>query len=102
MAIVKTSGVRLAGVATCLPTMKFDNIADTKDFSEQEVRKVTGMAGVNKRRLAGESVCSSDLCIASAARILESLHWDPASIDALIMVTQTPDYFLPSTSTVIH
>ncbi len=102
MAIVKTSGIRLAGVATCLPASKFDNIADTKDFSEQEVRKVTGMAGVNRRRLAGEFVCSSDLCVAAGAKILESLKWKPESIDALIMVTQTPDYFLPSTATVVH
>lgn len=92
----------MAGIATCLPTMKFDNIADTKDFSEQEVRRVTGMAGVATRRLAGDSVCSSDLCIAAGSRILELLGWKPESVDALIMVTQTPDYFLPSTATVVH
>src|SRR4051794_20327875 len=102
MAIVKTSGVRIAGVATCVPATKFDNITDTADFTEQEVRKVTGMAGVATRRIAGESICSSDLCVAAGAKVLSSLGWDPESIDALIMVTQTPDYFLPSTATVVH
>jgi 3-oxoacyl-[acyl-carrier-protein] synthase III len=82
--------------------MRFDNLIDSTEFSEEEVRKVTGIAGVAARRLAGESVCSSDLCSAAAQRLLESLGWEPNSIDALIMVTQTPDYFLPSTACVVH
>ena len=102
MAIVTTSGARMAGVATCVPKARFDNLADSLEFSEQEIRKVTGMAGVASRRLAGDSVCSSDLCIAAGGRLLESLEWEPGSIDALVMVTQTPDYFLPSTASVVH
>jgi len=82
--------------------MQFDNIADTAEFCEQEIRKVTGLAGVARRRLAGEFVCSSDLCVAAGRRVLNLLGWEPGSIDALIMVTQTPDYFLPSTACVIH
>ena len=102
MAAVKTSGARLAGVCNCIPALRFDNLADTVEFSDEEVRKVTGMAGVVARRLAGDSVCSSDLCAAAGQRLLHSLGWEPASVDALIMVTQTPDYFLPSTACVVH
>ena len=100
--IAKTSGARLTGVCSCVPALRFDNLADTVEFSDEEVRKVTGMAGVVARRLAGDSVCASDLCTAAAKRLLTTLQWEPASIDALIMVTQTPDYFLPSTACVIH
>jgi 3-oxoacyl-[acyl-carrier-protein] synthase-3 len=82
--------------------MRFDNLADAVEFTDEERRKVTGMAGVLARRLAGDSVCSSDLCFVAARRLLEELHWEPASIDALIMVTQTPDYLMPSTSCVLH
>ncbi len=102
MAIMKTSGARLAGIVTCVPTTRFDNLRDTVEFSEQEVRKVTGMAGVSARRLAGDSVCSSDLCITAAEKLLNKLGWERDSVDALIMITQTPDYFLPSTACVIH
>jgi 3-oxoacyl-[acyl-carrier-protein] synthase-3 len=38
----------------------------------------------------------------AAERLLRSLKWDPASVDALVMVTQTPDYIMPSTSCVLH
>jgi 3-oxoacyl-[acyl-carrier-protein] synthase-3 len=102
MALVKTSGARIAAVYTCVPTARFDNLRDSPDFSEEEIRKVTGMAGVAARRLAGNTVCSSDLCVAAAQRALNRLGWKQDSIDALIMVTQTPDYFLPSTACVIH
>jgi len=102
MAIVTTTGARIAAVCTCVPTKRFDNLTDSLEFSEEEVRKVTGMAGVAARRIAGDAVCSSDLCIAAAKRALDRLGWKPDSIDALIMVTQTPDYLLPSTACVVH
>lgn len=102
MAVVKTTGARIAAVCTCLPTRRFDNVMDSSAFTEEEVRKVTGMAGVSSRRVAGEALCSSDLCIAAAQQVLDRLQWRPESIDAVIMVTQTPDYFLPSTACVVH
>lgn len=102
MALVKTSGARIAAVCTCVPTKRFNNLTDSAEFSEEEIRKVTGMAGVAARRLAGDTVCSSDLCVAAAQRALARLDWKPESVDALIVVTQTPDYFLPSTACVVH
>jgi 3-oxoacyl-[acyl-carrier-protein] synthase-3 len=102
MALVKTSGARICAVCTCVPSRRFDNLTDSAEFSDEEIRKVTGMAGVAARRLAGDTVCSSDLCIAAAQRALDRLGWKPDSIDALILVTQTPDYFLPSTACVVH
>lgn len=102
MALVRTSGARVAGICTCVPARRFDNVADSKDFSEEEVRKVTGMAGVAARRMAGDSICSSDLCVSAAERLLDRLGWQRESVDALIMVTQTPDYFLPATACIIQ
>jgi 3-oxoacyl-[acyl-carrier-protein] synthase-3 len=85
-----------------VPSYRFDNQNDTTEFSPSEVRKVVAMAGIQARRLADESICSSDLCLAAANKVLDSLGWEKDSIGALIMVTQSPDYFLPSTSCVLH
>lgn len=95
-------GSRIAAIATCVPDIKFDNVADTTEFTKDEVRKVVALAGVSERRMADESICSSDLCLAAAEKILDELGWERGSIDALIMVTQSPDYFLPSTACVVH
>lgn len=102
MAKARIVGARFAGVATCTPAQVFNNQKDTAQFDPKEVRKVVAMAGVKERRVADDSICSSDLCLQAAKRLLGELSWSPESIDALIFVTQTPDYFLPSTSALIH
>lgn len=102
MATIRTTGARIAGVCSCIPKLRFDNLSDTVEFTREEIQKVTRMAGVSARRMAGDHLCSSDLCAAAGRRVMTSLNWDPASVDALIFVTQTPDYFLPSTACVVH
>lgn len=102
MAYSKVRAPRIAAVSTCVPQRRFDNIAETQQFTEEEVKKVVALAGVKARRLAGDSICSSDLCTVAADNILTSLGWERDSIGALIMVTQSPDYLLPSTACVVH
>lgn len=92
----------IRGIASAVPSRRFDNFTDAKDFSQDEIRKVVGMAGVKSRRMAGDSVCSSDLCQAAAEWLLAKVGWERETIDALIMVTQSPDYFLPSTACLLQ
>lgn len=96
------SGVSLQGVATCVPDRVFDNIADSDNFDPQEVKKVVTIAGIKQRRVVDDNTCSSDLCLQAGKQLLERLQWSPDSIDTLIFVTQTPDYFLPSTASLLH
>lgn len=96
------SGSRIAGVATATPSRLFNNTEDASGFEKEEIRKIVAMAGVKQRRISDGSICSSDLCLAAARDLLEALDWETDSIDGLILVTQTPDYFLPSTSCLIH
>ena len=99
---MKIKGTRIASIVTCVPSKRFDNLNDTVGFSKEDVRKVVAMAGVRTRMLAEDGVCSSDLCTAAAQSMISALGWEKESIDGLIMVTQTPDYFLPSTSCIIQ
>lgn len=93
---------RIAGVSTCVPSKIFNNLEDIEGFSKEDVRKVVAMAGVKQRHVTDGSICSSDLCLKAARQLLAELDWDVASIDGLILVTQTPDYLLPSTSCLLH
>ncbi|RJP92388.1 MAG: ketoacyl-ACP synthase III [Desulfobacteraceae bacterium] len=102
MATAHIKGARIAAIGTCVPSHLFDNLNDTKDFTPAEIRKVVAMAGVQERRLADETICSTDLCVAAAGKIIAALNWEPQTVDAVILVTQTPDYFLPSSSCLIH
>ncbi len=102
MAEMKMDGQRIAGVATCVPSRVFNNERDCSSFPKDEVRKIVGMAGISSRRVSGEEICSSDLCVTAADALLDELSWERDSIDALIMVTQSPDYLLPSTCCIVQ
>jgi 3-oxoacyl-[acyl-carrier-protein] synthase-3 len=102
MALSSVIAPRLRGLATCVPAHRFDNLADTKAFSRDEVRKVVAMAGVNERRIVTGDIRSTDLCLAAADALLDDLQWNRSSVDGLIMITQTPDYFMPSSSCLLQ
>jgi 3-oxoacyl-[acyl-carrier-protein] synthase-3 len=102
MAQATLSGMRVRGIATAVPQQTFNNTRDTTAFPREEVRKVVAMAGVSERRIAAPSTTSTDLCYAAAEALLNRLGWSRDSVDGLIMVTQTPDYFMPSSSCLLH
>jgi 3-oxoacyl-[acyl-carrier-protein] synthase-3 len=96
------AGFRIAGIATCEPPRIENNLADDLGFDPDEVRKVVQMAGVRQRRVVDTGVTSADLCFEAAEALLQQLKWPRESITGLIFVTQSPDYFLPSTSCVVQ
>jgi 3-oxoacyl-[acyl-carrier-protein] synthase-3 len=99
---VKVEAPKIVGISTCVPSLRFDNLKDTLAFTETEVRKVVAMAGVGARRVVPPATCSTDLCHAAATQLLRSADCRPDTIDALILITQTPDYFMPSSSCLLH
>jgi len=95
-------GFRIAGVATCVPTKSVSNLDSDLGFDPEEVRKVVAMAGVRQRRVVADGVTAADLCFEAADDLLNRLEWPRSSVTGLIFVTQSPDYFLPSTSCMLH
>ena len=66
---------------------------------------VSGFAestGIKARRRSTDNVTSSDLCFHAAEKLVEKLGWVKSEIEALVFVTQTPDYILPATSCVLQ
>lgn len=102
MSLSRLDGFRIAGVSTCTPQNVVNNAALGQKFGAVEVRKVMSMAGVQTRRAVDPDVTTADLCFQAARRLLDELGWEPESISGLILVTQSPDYFLPSSSCLIH
>jgi 3-oxoacyl-[acyl-carrier-protein] synthase III len=95
-------GFRIAGVSTCRPANVVDNLDPSSGFDPEEVRKVVAMAGVRQRRVADASVTAADLSFEAAERLIDRLGWERDSITGLVFVTQSPDYFLPSSSCMLH
>ncbi|TWT77778.1 3-oxoacyl-[acyl-carrier-protein] synthase 3 [Posidoniimonas polymericola] len=102
MATMKINGVRVAGIASAVPanTLTADDLS--RRFGDEESAKIRASVGVEERRVAEDGVCASDLCFEAAERLLADLSWDRGDVQGLIFVTQTPDYFAPSTSCVLQ
>ena len=60
------------------------------------------MTGVKTRYISLAEQCASDLCYVATKKLLERLDWEPSSIDALLLVTQTPDYAVPATACILQ
>lgn len=58
--------------------------------------------GIAKRYVAAEKECSSDLAVNAAEKLFRENEIDPATIDYVMLCTQTPDYPLPTTSCLIQ
>ena len=97
MAIVQFTKSRIAGITCTLPRQVITT-AEVAAALGADARKVKAMTGIAERRIAPPEICASDLCADAASRLLDDLEWDRASIDAIVLVTQTPDYILPATA----
>ena len=102
MSICSTRPARIRAICSSVPERLFDNLKETTAFDRKDVEKVVKLAGVRTRHMASDQICSSDLCVAAAKRVLERLDWDPQTVDALIFVTQSQDYLLPSTACILQ
>ncbi len=94
--------VEIKGIACAVP----EQIKKTEEyngvFGEENVQKFIQMTGVKERHVALDVQCTSDLCYAAAKELLRKLNWDRESVDALIFITQTPDYAVPATACVLQ
>lgn len=101
---LKFQNKKISGLLLVLPAHEQLFLDDMKNFDFPESRSVKLMKvmGYDKHRLVDEGVCSSDLVIHGLRHLFQSSAVAPESIDALLVVTQSPDYLMPPTSSVVQ
>ena len=73
-----------------------------KEFPEWSVDKVAKKVGVNSRHLAAEDETAGDMAEKAARKLFEEYNVSPTDIDFVMLCTQSPDYFLPSTACILQ
>src|SRR3954471_1277701 len=101
MALVALDNVRLRGLACCVPRTTVSNL-DCADDKKSERERLVRNIGILDRRICYPWQCFSDLAFAAAERLIESIGWQREEIDALIVVTQSPDYIIPATAIILQ
>lgn len=102
MAIVRFENVGIRAISACVPK----TVASNRDLGylipEEEIEKTIQNIGIEERRIADADCCSSDLCFKAAEKLMQDNEIEPASIDALIFVSQTSDYHQPATAPILQ
>jgi 3-oxoacyl-[acyl-carrier-protein] synthase-3 len=101
MAFLKINDVKICGMSACVPRQVDEN-RESSLFDDKSLNDFLNTTGIERKRRAPDNVCTSDLCVAAADRLIESLNWDRKDISIIVFVTQTPDYILPATSPIIQ
>jgi 3-oxoacyl-[acyl-carrier-protein] synthase-3 len=102
MARSRFSRTAIRGVTTAVPGRSAPVQVQSTALTEDELQKVIKVSGVKARHIAAPTTTTADLTQRAAEALLTDLGWDRSSVDALIFVTQTPDYLLPATACVLQ
>jgi 3-oxoacyl-[acyl-carrier-protein] synthase III len=95
---------RISGILTIVPANERSFVEEMKNFNFPEARslKLKEVMGFDKHRIVEPGVCVSDLAVFGMEHLFKKGQLRRDEIDAVILVTQSPDYFMPPTSSVIH
>src|SRR4051812_24963437 len=92
----------IKAISYYLPEHALTNNILNERFPEWSIDKISSKIGVSVRRIAADTEFVSDLAIQAARSLFSEYSIDPALIDYIILCTQSPDYFLPTTACVIQ
>lgn len=104
MAFLEYRNVRIAGMAAGVPENTVSNytlkqgVDISADYTPEAFVEATGV----QERRCSDTLCTSDLCYAAAERLIADLKWDKQEIDAIVFVSQRPDYILPATACILQ
>lgn len=92
----------IKALAYYLPETIITNEQLVAEFPEWTVDKIADKVGVNNRHIAGDETISSMAIKAAEKLFQENQEIMREDIDFILVCTQSPDYFLPSTACIVQ
>jgi 3-oxoacyl-[acyl-carrier-protein] synthase-3 len=95
---------KISGILTVVPkqVIKFEEEMNNYNFSPAKSMKLKLAMGYKEHRIARKGQCSSDFCIHGLEYLFDNNLLNKEDIDALLFISQSPDYFMPPTSNIIQ
>lgn len=95
---------KITGILSVLPAneVAFEDEMHNYDFSLKQSLRLKSVLGFGKHRIVKGQTCISDLAVEGFSYLFRNnfLHRD--EVDALILLTNTPDFIFPPTSNIIQ
>ncbi len=95
-------GSYIRAISYYLPERILTNEELAQEFPEWDVDKVYNKVGVRRRHLAAAGETAGDLAEKAARNLFEEYGVAPSEVDFLLLCTQSPDHFLPSTACILQ
>lgn len=102
MAYLKINNVEIKGVACAVPK-QVKYAKGQPFFTDVEADNFTAVTGVECSRTIPDGMTCADLCQAAAEKLFEVSEWDRESVNMLVFVTASRDFFIyPNTANILQ
>lgn len=105
MAKISFNNIKISAIVTTVGNKKvtIEDEASNYGYDEKMVKRLKKRMGFNSRYVVdNNNITTSDLCYQSAVDIFENTNIKKDEIEALLFVSQTPDYKAPSTAIILQ
>lgn len=92
----------IAAVSSYLPEKILTNENLALEFPDWSVDKIYSKTGIHTRHICNENQTISDMAVAAAESLISEYAIDKSTIDYVLLCTQSPDYFLPTTACLVQ
>ena len=92
----------IKAISYFLPEKVVTNGDLVKEFPEWTVDKIAGKVGVSERHVVSENETAADMATQAAEKLLIEHGIDRSIIDFVLLCTQSPDYYLPTSACLIQ
>jgi 3-oxoacyl-[acyl-carrier-protein] synthase-3 len=92
----------IKAISYYLPETILSNEEINREFPEWSVDKISSKTGIYERRIAGLRETVGDMAVSASLKLFKEHAIDPTTIDFLMLCTQSPDYFLPTTACIVQ
>ncbi len=90
------------GVASYLPKERLTNEQLAIDYPEWHIDKIYEKTGIRSRYIASKDETCSSMAINAARNLFSEYKISPTEIDFILLCTQSPDHFLPTTACIVQ
>ena len=96
------SKVKIEAVASVVPKQKQHLNDFIEKFGEKEINKIMKSTGISEVAIAEEGMTSSDYAYEAANKLINEINIDVSTIDALLFLTESPDYTYPGVAPILQ
>lgn len=91
----------IKAISYYVPETIVSNADIVKDFPDWSEQKISVKIGIKQRYISKE-LTAGDMAERAANKLFEEYNIDRSTIDAIILCTQSPDHFLPTTACILQ